>query len=120
MDRKDTQLSKPSEMTFNLYAECPDSERVEFVSYSFDQNPVDDPVSFIINSKERYSVDVKIGYEGINARVSWSNHRLVSFSFSRYRINMNFIPITRIHSIPPQSSSTQSRKRVMCRLKYMT
>ncbi|MFH2050540.1 MAG: LamG-like jellyroll fold domain-containing protein, partial [bacterium] len=75
--KKETQLSKPSEMTFNLYAECPDSERVEFVSYSFDQNPVDDPVSFIINSKERYSVDVKIGFEGINA-----NGELVQSSVS--------------------------------------
>ena len=67
VDRNDTQLLKPSEMTFNLYAECPDSERVEFVSYSFDQNPVDDPVSFILNSQERYPIDVKIGFEGINA-----------------------------------------------------
>ena len=65
--RKEAKLSKPSEMTFKLYAECPDSGRVEFISYSFDQNPVNDPVSFTINSKERYPIDVKIGFEGINA-----------------------------------------------------
>ncbi|MCK4641260.1 MAG: T9SS type A sorting domain-containing protein, partial [Candidatus Marinimicrobia bacterium] len=66
INKKQQSLSKPTDLTFEFYADCIDSNRSEYVHYSFNEELSNIPVIFTVESKQRNPVNITIGIEGIN------------------------------------------------------
>ncbi|NQT97805.1 MAG: T9SS type A sorting domain-containing protein, partial [Candidatus Marinimicrobia bacterium] len=66
INREQRSLTKPTDLTFEFYADCIDSNRSEYVHYSFNEEISNVPVIFTIKSKQRNPVNITIGVEGIN------------------------------------------------------
>ncbi|MBU4444989.1 T9SS type A sorting domain-containing protein, partial [bacterium] len=66
INREQRSLTKPTDLTFEFYADCIDSNRSEYVHYSFNEEISNVPVIFTLKSKQRDPVNITIGVEGID------------------------------------------------------
>jgi len=66
INKKQQSLSKPTDLTLEFYADCIDSNRSEYVHYSFNEEISNVPVVFNIKSKQRDPINIIIGVESID------------------------------------------------------